>query len=288
VLISRRGDRLALVAQYDHGGLAGALAEHWGGDGFTVPAPREALVHAAAWHDDGWRELDDLPCWNEDAQRPAHFLELDLSQTVGPYGRGVDSVYDRDALAGALVSMHWAGLYRQRWGVQGGEPIGHPLAVSVVDEQEARWAAAVRASWGGDGMRSAFEAGIWHAYEVLQALDFISLFLSLADLTMPTNGRTKPIPVPVTLRPIDQPDGSRLVPAVPTAAGGPHVDLTLSVIEPGVVAIDPYPFSHAGLSVGVPARFIDDKPLDSADAAAGAFWDARVEQLVATLVPAGT
>ena len=95
----------------------------------------------------------------------------------------------------------------------------------------------------------------------------------------------KPLPVPVTLRPIDQPTGARLVPAVPRAAGGPHVDLTLSVLEPGVVTIDPYPFARDGLSVGVPARFIDDKPLDSAEAAAGAFWDCAAEQLCATLVP---
>jgi hypothetical protein len=284
VLISRRGDRLALVTHSDHGRLAGALAEHWGGDGFAMPACRDALVGAATYHDDGWRELDDLPCWNEEKLRPAHFLELPLALTLGPYGRGVDAVYERDPLAGALVSMHWAGLYRRRWGVQAGEPVGHPSTDEVVTAQEARWTAALREAWDGDGMRSAFEAGVWHAYEVLQALDFISLFLCLADLTSPTEGHTNPIPVPVTMRPIDQPDAARLVPSVPVAAGGPYVDLTLTIPEPGVVVIDPYPFAEEGLTVGVPGRQLEDRPFDSAEAAAGAFWDAPVAQFGATLV----
>jgi hypothetical protein len=284
VLISRRGDRLALVNHSDHGRLAGALAAHWGGDGFATPACRDALIQAASFHDDGWRELDDLPCWNEEARRPAHFLEIPLPVTLGPYGRGVDAVYERDALAGALVPMPWAGLYRRRWGVQAGEPVGHPATEEVVSAQEARWTAALREAWDGDGMRSAFEAGVWHAYEVLQALDFISLFLCLADLGSPTDSHTNPIPVPVTMRPIDQPSAARLVPTVPQSPGGPYVDLTLAVPEPGVVAIDPYPFAEEGLSVGVPGRHVDDRPYDSADAAAGAFWDAPVEQFCATLV----
>jgi hypothetical protein len=286
VLISRRDGRLALVTHSDHGRLAGALAEHWGGDGFATPVLRDALLTAACYHDDGWRELDDLPAWNDDERRPAHFLEVPLPQTLGPYGRGVDSVYDRDPLAGALVSMHWAGLYRRRWGVLGGEPVGHPATVDVVDSQQARWSEALRSAWDGKGMRGSFEAGAWHAYEVLQALDFISLFLCLADLDSPTTGAMKPIPVPVTMRPIDQPDGARLVPTVPTASGGPYVDLVLSVPEPGVVTIDPYPFARSGLSVGVPARFIDDTEYDSPDAAAAAFWDAPGEQFGATLVAA--
>src|SRR5690606_222454 len=120
MLVTRRGDGFTLVTQYDHAALAGELAERWGNDRFALPPSplAEALRVAAAHHDDGWRELDDRPAHNPDQGRPAHFLELPLETTVPPYGRGVDGVYARDPLAGALVGWHWTGLYSGRWGLQ--------------------------------------------------------------------------------------------------------------------------------------------------------------------------
>lgn len=270
MLISRRPDRLQLITHPDHGRVAGVLAEHWGGAAFAVPAPREALILAATHHDDGWAELDGRPAFNADAGRPAHFLELPLPETVGPYGRGVDTVYDRDPHAGALVSMHWAGLYRTRWGVQGGEPVGHPATAEVVAEQQQRWVRALNEAWGFRGLRSDFEAGTWHAYEVLQALDFLSLAICLLDLDRPC-GDEAALPMPGTLRPVDQPPGPRLVPSVPVAEGGEHVDLRLSVPEPGRVALDPYPFDPPdGFEVEVPVRELEDRRYASEEAAAEA------------------
>src|SRR5579859_2231599 len=97
------------------------------------------------------------PAFNSEQGRLAHFLEVPLEETVGPYGRGVDAVYAQDVHAGALVSMHWAGLYRTRWGLQAGGPVPHPLTAEVVAEQERRWVSALREAWGGNGLRSEFE-----------------------------------------------------------------------------------------------------------------------------------
>lgn len=283
MLISRRGGQLQLVTHPDHGRVAGALFEHWGNDRFAVPAPRDALLYAARHHDDGWQELDDRPWFNGEARRPAHFLEVPLPETVAPYRRGVDRVYDHDLHAGALVSMHWAGLYRTRWGLQGGEPVGHPATAEVVAEQERRWAGALGSAWGRRGLRSEFETNTWHAYEVLQTLDFLSLALCLVDLEQPSaDGR---MPMPGTLPTIEQPAGGRTIPSVPRSAGGEHVELALWVPEPGRVAIDPYPFA-APFTVSIPARVLEDRPYDSAEEASAAFSGAAPRPLSVRVEPA--
>ncbi|MGH2882981.1 MAG: DUF3891 family protein, partial [Solirubrobacteraceae bacterium] len=229
-------------------------------------------------HDDGWYELDGRPSFNPEHGRPAHFLELPLEVTVPPYGRGVDSVYARDRHAGALVSMHWGGLYHTRFGLHGGEPLQHPLAVEVVAEQDHRWVAALRDAWGGNGRRSEVDRQTWYAYELLQALDLMSLALGLLDTTEPTQAGD-PVSVPRTLGRIEQPPGPRSVPAVPMAPGGPYVALMLRVTAPGEVVVDPYPFSDMSFEIELSARMIEDRRYGSAEEAAGAYHGAQPESI---------
>jgi hypothetical protein len=286
MLISRREGLLQLVSHPDHGRLAGAVCERWGNDQFAVPAPREALLEAATHHDDGWAELDGQPVFNAEAKRPAHFLELSLPDTVGPYGRGVDKVYARSPHAGALVSMHWAGLYSTRWGLQPGGPVPHPVAAEVVADQERRWVAALREAWGYAGPRSEFEAQTWHAYEVLQALDFISLALCLLDTGRPLSGGA-PVAMPPTLPHVDQPAGGRIIPSVPQRLGSPHVDVTLWVAESQRVVLDPYPFEAPEFDVEVPVRELPDRQYASAEEAAAAYHDAPVQARRLTIAAVG-
>jgi hypothetical protein len=287
LLVSSRSSGWTLVGHADHGVLAGELAAHWGNEAFATPAMREALGTAATHHDDGWRELDDLPAFNPDADRPAHFLELPLERSAPPYGRGVDAIYERDVLAGALADMHWTGLYSARWGLQaGGGPVPHPLAVEVVAEREAKRTAALRAVWDFVGPRSEFEADAWHAYEVLQALDLISLALSLLDPEAPTAPDADPIPLPGTLATVEQPVGPRLLPAVPTARLGDRVDLRLDLPGPGIAAIAPWPFGEERIEVSLPARRL---PVDLSGEAewTGAYREAAVEPIEWELVDGG-
>ncbi len=85
-----------------------------------------------------------------------------------------------------------------------------------------------------DGRRSEFERQTWYAYELLQALDLISLAVGLVDTAQPTQGGD-PVSVPRTLARIEQPPGARSIPAVPVAPGGPYIALMLRVIAPGEV-----------------------------------------------------
>jgi Protein of unknown function (DUF3891) len=286
VLVSRRDGRLVLVTQPDHARLAGWFAEHWGNDEFVVPAPRAALLTAATHHDDGWLELDGRPMYNADRRRPAHFIELPLSETVGPYGRGVESVYARDPHAGALVSMHFSGFYTGRWGVGGGGGASqNPLAQEVVAAQEARWMPALREAWGYRGRRSEFDAGTWHAYEVLQAVDLLSLAHGLTDLE-----RAEPagqaVDVTATLARTDQVPGRRIVTGIPLRAGGPYVATTMTVTAPGRVTLDPFPLRAPELEFVLPVHELEDRAYADAEDAARAFHAAPVRELRVTVTDA--
>jgi hypothetical protein len=284
MLVTRRADHLVLITQPEHARLAGTMGTSWGNEMFAVPAAREALILAANHHDDGWFELDGLPAYNDQASRPAAFVELPLSQTVGPYGRGVESVYARDPHAGALVGMHFSGFYTGRWGLTSGSPSEDPIAAEVVATQEARWMPALREAWGYAGPRSEFDASTWHAYEVLQALDLMSLALGLTDLGQPS-GHHEPVTVTSALRQIDQPPGPRIVEAVPVTAGAERVDLRLDVTEPGRVEVDPYPFAHTELGLTLATRQLDDRAYPSAAEAAAVFHAAPITELRFTLAP---
>jgi hypothetical protein len=284
MLVTRRNGGLCLITHPEHGRVAGELCRRWGNERFEAPAHRDALLTAATHHDDGWYELDGRPSFNAEQARPAHFLELPLEVTVGPYGRGVDGVYARDRHAGALVSMHWAGLYHTRFGLDGGEPLRHPLAVEVVAEQDHRRVAVLRDAWGGRGRRSEFERQTWYAYELLQALDLMSLALGLIDLGQTMRGDDS-VSVPATLARVEQPPGVRSIPAVPVAPGGPYVALTLRVTAPGEVALDPYPFSETGFELELSARRLEDRPYRSAEEAASAYHGASAEPIAIRFGP---
>jgi hypothetical protein len=259
MLVTERKRGFTCVMQYDHGTLAGELAERWGNARFAPVAERlaPALVTAAAHHDDGWRELDDLPGWSEEAGRPRHFLEVPRERTIPAYGRGVDSVYAAEPLAGALVGAHWTGLFSARWGLQaGGGPAGDELTLRVVAEQEQRRQETLREAWGFEGLRSEFEASAWHAYEVLQALDVISLALSLIDPSEATDPGAEPLLLTHNLWQVEQPPGARILPAVPTGPLGEHLDLRFEVTAPGRATLDPWPFSQASIELELPARVV--------------------------------
>ena len=89
--------------------------------------------------------------------------------------------------------------------------------------------------------------------------------------------------MPATLPRIDQPAAPRVIPSVPLAAGGDHVDVTLRVIEPGSVGLSPYPFSEPSFEVAVPSTWLEDRRYDSAEEAARAYHDAATETITISL-----
>jgi hypothetical protein len=285
MLISRRDGQLKLVTQPDHGRLAGALAEQWGNAEFEPAALQATLIYTAAYHDDGWQALDAGPVWEPHQQRPAHFLEVPLPVVTAAYTDGVDAMYEAAPLAGALVSMHFTGFFRSRWGMDDAPHVDHPDVPGIVTHEEQRKTRAIRDSWPADQPRADFERDIWHSYEILQVLDLLSLFICLVDLSRESTAETHVMAR--TLFSIDQEPTRRTILRAPRTNGGDRVDLTVSLTAPNVVAVDPYPFADAEISVEVPARVLEDRPYTSADEAAEAYRAAPVETHELSVVGVG-
>jgi hypothetical protein len=144
---------------------------------------------------------------------------------------------------------------------------------------------ALREAWGYRGRRSEFDAGTWHAYEVLQAVDLLSLAHGLMDLERAARDG-EPVDVTATLADTNQVPGPRVVTGVPLRAGGPHVPITVTVIAPGRVQLDPYPLREQEVECVLPVRELDDRAYASADAAARAFHAAAVRELRVTVTHA--
>jgi hypothetical protein len=263
MLITRRDGRLLLIDQNEHGRLAGEFARRWGNETFAPPARRDAVALAAAWHDEGWREPDEAPLFNEEEARPLYFLEIERDDHVALYGRGVDRVFERDPYAGLLVSMHWTGLYRGRWGMQStqvayaGETALDQLQNEAIEAQERRWIEAKRELLPSV-RRSEFEADLWHNYDLIQSWDVLSLFVSMADLR-PAPAGSEAMPLVDALYSIDQVPGPRIVESVPLRMGGERADLLLTAVEDGVVVVDPYPFDTDEVEFRLVGRAIADR-----------------------------
>jgi len=279
MLISRRKDKLVLVDQNEHGRLAGEMCGHWGNERFAAPARPESARVAAAMHDEGWREADAAPLFNDEESRPLHFLEINMLDHVPLYGRGVERVYELDPYAGLLVSMHWTGLYRSRWGMQTGAVGFKPGATAVeklqdetVDHEERRWI-AVKRGLMRESRRSEFEAGLWHDYDLLQCFDLLSLYVSLIDLSRADG--VAPQLVATGLRSIDQPAGPRIVESIPPQIVGDRVELLLTPVADNVVTVEPYPFDTDSIDLSLAARAIPDRSYDSQEEARAALAQAE-------------
>ena len=269
MIIRHMDNRLRLVTQVDHGTLAGELVGHWGNDRFAAPTPPDSVHLAATLHDEGWRVYDQEPLYNEEEKRPLSFAEIDQHIHVPLYQSGVDAVYRQDTYAGLLVSMHMTGLYRARWGLQpfpinwettNRTPV-EQLQDDAVTEQEHLWVDAKRELYKGIGFRSDFEVNLWHNFDMLQAFDLLSIYVCINDHN--PSGADEPQLLGMTLRTLDQRPGARLIPNVPTAPGRERADLVLRAVEPGIVTVDPYPFSEDEIEVSIPGVSIPDGPYAS-------------------------
>lgn len=242
LVVERPHGRLRLVRQADHARIAGALAARWGNDRFSPSTPRAAVV-AADLHDEGWVEPDARPLLDTATGRPLNFLDIDLRHHAEFYGRAVALARQEDPYAALLVSMHWTGLYRGRWGWQSSLAFDPPEEMrgfldDVVIEQQHAWVEMTEKAWDGSRSRRAFEAELWADYERLQVWDLLSLFVCRADLS-------EPLHTQFTRVPQDQ--------------DGRASDITVRTAGDGSVTVDPYPFDEDDFEVVVPACEIPDR-----------------------------
>lgn len=264
MIVSRRGNEWVLVRQVDHQVQCADMARAWGGGGFRPLSDHEALVTAARRHDEGWRVWEEHPRVDPEG-RPEDFPDIDRTEHVTLYRRGIDEVCRIDPLAGLIASMHGAGLYRARLGldhvVSGA---GHrPPAVERFLEHEDLRQARLRARLGHG---PAQERWAWAAYRLLQAWDLLSLVLLWGRLAERDE---------IVLRrvPVDAAD-----------VGG--ADIRVRPDGPWSARMDPWPFSGDEVALPVPARVIPARPYADADGLAAALTAAGSVTLPAVVRPA--
>jgi hypothetical protein len=166
MIVRDLGDSWQVVLQTDHADLSAAFARAWR----TPLSP--SLVVAAERHDDGWAVWEQAPRVDADG-KPVTFLEVDIPSHLAFYRAGIAAITEQDEDAGLLVSMHGAGIYRQRYGLDPG--LGLARAAEAQDEVDA-FVAEQEAKFGGEpGDRRG-------DYELLQLFDRLSLYFCMRDV----------------------------------------------------------------------------------------------------------
>jgi Protein of unknown function (DUF3891) len=261
MLVRDAGDSWQIVLQTDHGRLAGDFSRAW-----ADPLDRkESMELVADRHDDGWFVWEQAPNLDREG-RPCGYLDVRVESHVAFFRAAIEAVKEQDRFAGLVLSMHGAGIYRNRYGLQDSLRMSlAPDAEQLVDwfvSGEERSQAALMAELGvSDEER-------WHAYKQLQAWDQFSLYASLNDLESPD---------PASLQYVS-------IPAVPL--NGSEVTLTLTPLGDGRTSVDPYPFGSAPARFTVPRRLVPKREWRDADEFRADYRAADVELMTFEMTPA--
>jgi Protein of unknown function (DUF3891) len=168
VIVRDLGDAWQVVLQTDHADLCGQFAESWA----EKSAVSASLKIATGRHDDGWAVWERAPRVDGDGT-PLNFLDVDVRSHLAFYRAGIAAITEQDEHAGLLVSMHGAGIYRQRYGLD--PALGLTRAPEVQDEVDV-FVAEQEAKFGGDPGDHRPE------YELLQLYDRFSLYFCMRDV----------------------------------------------------------------------------------------------------------
>jgi len=172
MIVRDRGADWQVVLQPEHAELSEEVARAWKDRG-----PRhDSVVLAARRHDDGWATWERSPMVDGDG-KPVGFLDVHVPAHLAFYRAGIAAITDEDAYAGLLVSMHGAGIYRQRYGADPSlalsrAPEVQELVDGFVAEQEAGYPERMAAVGVDDEQRLA-------DYHRLQWFDRFSLAFCL-------------------------------------------------------------------------------------------------------------
>jgi hypothetical protein len=168
MIVRDAGDAWQVVLQTDHADLSGAFARAMRAQG----PHHDALAIAAERHDDGWAVWEQAPRVDERG-KPVNFLEVDIRSHLAFYRAGIAAITEQDPYAGLLVSMHGAGIYRQRYGLD--PTLGLAKAAEAQDEVDA-FVAEQEAKFDGEPGEHLGD------YELLQLYDRLSLYFCMRDV----------------------------------------------------------------------------------------------------------
>lgn len=172
-------DNWQIVLQTDHADLSGDIARRW-----AQQTDRSAsLTTAAERHDDGWAVWEQAPVCDALTSRPLNFLDVGVQAHLAFYRAGIAAIGEQDRYAGLLVSMHGAGIYRGRYGLQ--PDLKLTFAEGAREQVDAFVAEQERGFGAGDAAAGVSEHERKHDYELLQIYDRMSLLLCTNETVAP-------------------------------------------------------------------------------------------------------
>ncbi len=231
-----------MIEQEHHTDLSAQFAAHWGNDEFSRPEPYHSVVFGTIYHDSGHREMEaDLPI---DVERGVPYA---IGRTPGGLRRAEADVANahwvraRDPYASLLVSMHHAGLRKQRYDTvrkRGGEqlPSGGETAsgIDAAFRDLDGWQREVAEELGLAEPKA--REGLWHNYRLLQVFDLLSLYFCRDGYQ---NGQMQEV----------------VLEQVPVSSASDRlVDLHLVPTGQDSLRITPYPLDVASMSVSLMTR----------------------------------
>jgi len=176
MIVRDLGDSWQVVLQINHADLSGDFARAWGEPG----SRHGSLTLAAGRHDDGWAVWERSPLVDENG-KPINFFDVSVLSHLAFYRACIAAVTEEDLYAGLLISMHGAGIYRQRYGLDPALPLlteahAHKATVDAfVEEQEAGYEERIAAVGAADEER-------WRDFGLLELYDRLSLYFCMKDV----------------------------------------------------------------------------------------------------------
>lgn len=238
---------LLVVRQPNHGVQTGLFASHWGNEQTPLFTPREPVIAAGTWHDDGWKEWEAHPSIDPSTGQPWQFYRLTPHEHVPLYRRGIAMAAEHDPTTGVLVSMHGAGLYNDRYGTfRLAEQHFSASERALVDEflaEQALFQQSLAERMRGYALHTHIttDPQVWYNYLLLQVWDRLSLQYAFR---LAADGEIAPLP---------RPDGTS------TALRCRHQgDLSL--------ILGPYPFDVSPCTFPLEARLLPDRRYGNAEA----------------------
>jgi hypothetical protein len=175
MIVRDAGSSWQVVLQTDHADLSAEMARRWS----DLDAGKESVILATERHDDGWAVWEQAPAVEAETGRPINFLDVHISAHLAFYRACIAAVTDQDPYAGLLISMHGAGIYRQRYG-------SDPKLKLTREHEALRQIDAFVDEQEGDYSRRTEALGIseeerWKNYQLLQLYDRLSLYFCMRD-----------------------------------------------------------------------------------------------------------
>lgn len=240
MIVSDLGSHWQIVLQPDHAALCRQFAERWGGGEFQPPVSLEPLAIASARHDDGWAVWERAPGHDSASGRPLNFLDIAVPVHLAFWRAATAAVSSQDPYAGVLVSLHGAGIYRGRFGMQPDLKMTFADDVraqvdTFVQEQERAYPSFLE-------RYQVDEPELWGNYRFLQVYDLLSLYFSGQDMA---GGLTAG--EPGILKP------------VPTGYDDAVADITVEPLGEDTCRLSPYPFRGSENTFALSRRRVEKR-----------------------------